>query len=165
MTKATFPLIDAADGRFVHIRSMAGRVVLPSMGPYGASKHAVSGLNWALRAELAQIGRMTSSVIEPGEIKTEIWTKAAEQIADGARRLESKGLTGHYQWVCDMFTGFIAEAEEKAWNPTRSPKPSSMPLRRSGPKAVNARFERLSFRHGLVLKTDQRWRERHCPDR
>ena len=30
---------------------------------------------------------------------------------------------------------------------------------------INARFERLRFRHGLVLKTDQRWRERHCSDR
>ena len=32
VTKAAFPLIDAADGRFVHIGSIAGRVAAPGLG-------------------------------------------------------------------------------------------------------------------------------------
>lgn len=57
VTKATFPLVDRAGGRFVHIGSIAGRIGSPGMGPYTASKHAVEGLNWVLRAELARSGR------------------------------------------------------------------------------------------------------------
>jgi NAD(P)-dependent dehydrogenase (short-subunit alcohol dehydrogenase family) len=114
VTKAAFPLIDAADGRFVHIGSIAGRVAAPGLGPYAATKHSVAALNWALRAELARVGRMTSSVVEPGEIKTEIWTKALRQIDDNVERLERVGRMARYEWLLDMYRGFVAEANEKA---------------------------------------------------
>lgn len=117
LTKAAFPLIDAADGRFVHIGSISGRVSSPGLGPYTASKHAVSALNWSLRGEFAGIGRMKSSVVEPGEIKTAIWDKAEQTIADRVVRLERAGLTKRYETLMDMFRGFLAEAEEKAIEP------------------------------------------------
>lgn len=114
MTRAAFPLIDAAGGRFVHVGSIAGRVAAPGLGPYTATKHAVSAMNWALRAELARIGPMTSSVIEPGEIKTAIWGKAEQQMEENNAKLEQAGLAKRYQWLSDMFVGFLAEAGEKA---------------------------------------------------
>jgi len=117
LTKAAFPLIDAADGRFVHIGSIAGRVASPGLGPYAASKHAVSALNWSLRGEFAGIGRMTSSVVEPGEIRTAIWGKAEEIVADRSARLDRAGLTKRYETLMDQFRGFLAEADEKAIEP------------------------------------------------
>lgn len=114
VTKATMPLVDRAGGRFVHIGSIAGRVGSPGIGPYCASKHAVEGLNWALRAELERIGPMSSSVVEPGEIKTEIWSKGREQLLEGEHRLAQSGLSARYDWLIDIFHGFLAEAEERA---------------------------------------------------
>ncbi len=114
MTRAAFPLIETARGRFVHIGSIAGRVAAPGLGPYATTKHAVSAMNWALRSELAWIGPMTSSVIEPGEIKTAIWGKAEQQMEENTAKLEQAGLAKRYEWLSDMFVGFLAEANEKA---------------------------------------------------
>jgi NAD(P)-dependent dehydrogenase (short-subunit alcohol dehydrogenase family) len=117
MTKAAFPLIDNANGRFVHIGSIAGRIGAPGLGPYATTKHAVAAFNWSLRAELDQIGRMTSSVIEPGEIKTAIWGKAEQQLVERSEQIERAGLTDRYQWMIDLFRGFLDEAEAKAIEP------------------------------------------------
>ena len=119
VTKAAFPLIDAAGGRFVHIGSIAGRISAPGLGPYTASKHAVSAMNWSLRAELSRVGRMTSSVIEPGEIKTEIWNKAEQQMDDRAAQLERAGLGARYAWLIDLFRGFLAESNARAIAPDK----------------------------------------------
>ncbi len=135
MTKAAFPLIDAADGRFVHIGSIAGRVAIAGMGPYAASKHAVAALNWSMRGEFARIGRMNSSVIEPGEIKTSIWTKAARQLDDATIRLERDGLTERYQWLMDMFRGFLAETNERAIEPDKVAAAVELALTANKPKA------------------------------
>lgn len=135
LTKAAFPLIDAADGRFVHIGSIAGRVAMPAMGPYAASKHAVAAMNWSVRGELARIGRMKSSVVEPGEIKTAIWDKAEAQVDDNAERLENQGLTERYRWLMDMFVGFLAEANEKAIEPDKVAAAVEHALTSKRPKA------------------------------
>jgi NAD(P)-dependent dehydrogenase (short-subunit alcohol dehydrogenase family) len=135
LTKAAFPLIDAADGRFVHIGSIAGRVASPGMGPYAASKHAVAALNWSMRAEFAGIGRMKSSVVEPGEIKTAIWGKAEVQLADTTNRLERDGLTQRYQWLMDGFRGFLADANEKAIEPDKVAEAVEHALTSKRPKA------------------------------
>ena len=135
MTKAAFPLIDDADGRFVHIGSIAGRVASPGMGPYAASKHAVAALNWSLRAELAGIGRMKSSVVEPGEIKTAIWDKAEAQVDDNMKRLEAGGLTERYRWLTDMFRGFLAHANARAIEPEKVADAVEHALTSKRPKA------------------------------
>ena len=117
VTKACFPLVDRAGGRFVHIGSIAGRIAAPGMGPYAASKHAVAALNWSLRSELDGVGPMTSSVIEPGEIRTEIWNKGRGQLDDVERKMAERGLTSRYRWLLDMFRGFLDEADQRAIAP------------------------------------------------
>jgi short-subunit dehydrogenase len=56
-------------GRIVNISSVLGRVSLPSMGIYSASKFAVEAISDALRVELRGSG-IAVSVIEPGPIAT-----------------------------------------------------------------------------------------------
>ena len=80
LSRAALPLIDNGNGRFVHVGSIAGRLATEGLGPYAASKFAVQAFNWVLRAELAQNTKMSSSVVEPGEIKTAIWDKADESM-------------------------------------------------------------------------------------
>jgi hypothetical protein len=72
-----------------------------------------------MRAEFAQIGRMKSSVVEPGGIKTAIWGKAEVQPADTTNRLERDGLTRRYQWLVDGVLGFMAEVNERAIEPDK----------------------------------------------
>jgi len=56
-------------GRIVNVSSVLGRVSLPSMGIYSASKFAVEAVSDALRVELRDSG-VTVSLIEPGPIAT-----------------------------------------------------------------------------------------------
>jgi NAD(P)-dependent dehydrogenase (short-subunit alcohol dehydrogenase family) len=70
VTRAMLPQMrEAGEGRIVNIGSMAGRIVSPFMGVYGASKHAVEGLTDALRRELRPFG-VKISLIRPGFINT-----------------------------------------------------------------------------------------------
>lgn len=56
-------------GRIVQISSVLGRITIPMMGAYCASKHAVEALTDALRMELAGTG-IGVSLVEPGPIVT-----------------------------------------------------------------------------------------------
>jgi NAD(P)-dependent dehydrogenase (short-subunit alcohol dehydrogenase family) len=56
-------------GRIVHVSSVLGRIVIPMMGAYCASKHAVEALADAMRIELRGSG-IAVSLVEPGPIET-----------------------------------------------------------------------------------------------
>ena len=66
-------------GLLIHITSAAGRVVLPSMGIYSASKFALEAAAEALRYELSQSG-IDSVTVEPGAYPTAIFGAADETI-------------------------------------------------------------------------------------
>jgi short-subunit dehydrogenase len=61
----------------VFIGSITGRVTMPVVGPYSASKHALVAVAAALRMELREQGIFVS-LIEPGAIQSEIWRKGDE---------------------------------------------------------------------------------------
>jgi len=63
--------------RIVFIGSIAGRVTIPTLGPYSASKHAIAAVAAALRMELREQGILVS-LLEPGAIQSEIWRKGDE---------------------------------------------------------------------------------------
>jgi NAD(P)-dependent dehydrogenase (short-subunit alcohol dehydrogenase family) len=56
-------------GRIVNITSIGGKVAVPHLVPYGASKFALVGLSEGLRAELAQSGILVTTVC-PGLMRT-----------------------------------------------------------------------------------------------
>ena len=76
-TQAFMPLIRQARGRIVNISSIGGRVAIPLVGPYAASKFAVEGLSDSLRRELRPWG-IHVSLIEPGAVATPIWDKSID---------------------------------------------------------------------------------------
>ncbi len=55
--------------------SVAGKLALPFLGPYVASKHALEGMSDVLRRELMLYG-IDVIVIGPGTVVTPIWDKA-----------------------------------------------------------------------------------------
>lgn len=109
MTREAMPLVDRADGRFVHIGSIAGRVGVGGSAPYVSSKHAVEGFNWSFRSELMRGTKMNSSVVEPGEIKTAIWDKAVDSVREMEDTLDATGTRDRYQFLLDGTRGFVEE--------------------------------------------------------
>ena len=63
-------------GRIVNISSVLGRVTLPYLGIYSASKYALEAISDALRVELRGTG-IGVSIIEPGPITTAFGDNAA----------------------------------------------------------------------------------------
>jgi NAD(P)-dependent dehydrogenase (short-subunit alcohol dehydrogenase family) len=95
VTKSLLPLLRAGHGRVVNISSIGGRIALPLLGPYAASKHAVEAITDSLRRELRPWG-IHVAAIEPGSVATPIWDKgdaaANEKLA--SLPAEGRGLYG-----------------------------------------------------------------------
>ena len=72
-------------GRIVNISSVVGRMSLPFMGIYSASKFALEAVSDALRVELSQ-DRIAVSLVEPGPIATRFSTNCAGQ---GEQKLDA----------------------------------------------------------------------------
>ena len=76
VTQAFLPALRRTRGRIVFVGSIAGKSALPFLGPYAASKHALEAVADSLRLELRPWG-IRVSIVEPGTIKTPIWTRGA----------------------------------------------------------------------------------------
>jgi NAD(P)-dependent dehydrogenase (short-subunit alcohol dehydrogenase family) len=74
MTQLCLPALRAARGRVVNMGSISGLNALPLLGAYAMSKFALEAMTDALRVELAPWG-IHVSIVEPGTIKTPIWTR------------------------------------------------------------------------------------------
>lgn len=67
--QAVIPALRASQGRLVFVSSMAGKVAMPFVGQYSASKFGLEGLADSMRREVAHQG-VRVSLVEPGGIKT-----------------------------------------------------------------------------------------------
>jgi NAD(P)-dependent dehydrogenase (short-subunit alcohol dehydrogenase family) len=76
VTQAFLPHLRRSRGRIVFVGSIAGKSALPFLGAYAASKHALEAIADTLRIELRPFG-VEVSLVQPGTIKTPIWTKSA----------------------------------------------------------------------------------------
>jgi NAD(P)-dependent dehydrogenase (short-subunit alcohol dehydrogenase family) len=99
VTQAFLPALREARGRVVFISSVSGRVSVPIMGPYTASKFALEAIADSMRVELRGWG-IDVVLVEPGSIDTDIWRGALEQfdhttaqMSDEHRRLYEPMLT------------------------------------------------------------------------
>ena len=92
-------------GRIVNISSIGGRLAVPHLGPYCASKFALVGLSDALRAELDQYGIRVTTVT-PGLMRTGGPVNAAMK---GQHEAE-------YAWfaIADSLPGLTTSAERAA---------------------------------------------------
>ncbi|MEX2482167.1 MAG: SDR family oxidoreductase [Gammaproteobacteria bacterium] len=73
-TDAVYKLmVRQGHGHIINIASLAGLIPFPTNAPYGATKHAVVGLSYALRLEGEKLG-VKVSVVCPGFIESNIYT-------------------------------------------------------------------------------------------
>jgi len=110
-------------GLLIHVRSVAGRVVVPAFGAYCASKLALEALADAYRFELHPFG-IESVLVEPGVHRTPIFDRLMPP-AD-AERLLGYGSAGEY---VDRILGVFQTALSAADAP--------------GPEEVTETFVRL----------------------
>ncbi|AZZ98432.1 SDR family oxidoreductase [Pseudoalteromonas sp. R3] len=99
MTRALLPhMKQRGQGTLIQISSILGQFVLPFLGSYNATKHAVEGLAENYRVELSQFG-IQSLIVQPGGFGTDF----------GANLLRSsdKAVTESY--------GEHADAPEQMW--------------------------------------------------
>lgn len=96
VTQAFLAMLRTARGRIVMMSSIGGRMSLPLLSPYHASKFALEAIADSLRMELRPWG-IAVSIVEPGSIATPIWDKGAssadavlEKMPADARRLYGK---------------------------------------------------------------------------
>lgn len=73
-------------GRLVLLSSVVGRVTIPLLGAYSASKAAIEAAGDALRMELAADG-ISVSIIEPGPISTRFRSRC---VNEGSRSLDAR---------------------------------------------------------------------------
>jgi NAD(P)-dependent dehydrogenase (short-subunit alcohol dehydrogenase family) len=67
--RAALPHLREREGRIVNVSSIGGKVAIPHMAPYCASKHALAGLSSSLRLELAK-DRVWVTTVCPGLMRT-----------------------------------------------------------------------------------------------
>lgn len=109
LVQTFLPFLSENDGRIVFVGSISGRLATPYIGPYSASKFALRGLADAMRLELKPSG-IAVSLIEPGSVRTPIWSKGRTEAGQIARRLDSKA-RAHYRKAMERIVS-ITESEE-----------------------------------------------------
>lgn len=100
VTNAVLPKLRASRGRILFISSVNGRISLPLLGAYSASKFALEAAGDALRLELKPWG-IAVSVIEPAQTDTDLWRRADQSVDEmeaamtpSQRALYSKHIAG-----------------------------------------------------------------------
>lgn len=110
VTRAVLPTMRAAKlGRIINVSSISGRVGLPLVSTYAATKHAVEGLSESLRWELEAFG-IDVCLVEPGTFKTPIFFA-------NLRRGANISTTGPYSAVTEMVEKLFLEEAKKAPSP------------------------------------------------
>lgn len=109
------------DGKLVYISSLIGRVSLPFLAPYAASKFAIEGFASSLRSEMKILNKLSGtniqvSIIEPGSYATGF------NMETGNKK---------YSWMCEgsyfsKYVDLIRKVETKVWCLTEQKKYASI---------------------------------------
>jgi NAD(P)-dependent dehydrogenase (short-subunit alcohol dehydrogenase family) len=101
VTQAVLPRLRKSHGRVVFISSVNGRLSMPLVGAYAASKFALEAAADALRMELTP-WKIRVIVVEPAQTDTDMWRTADTMVAD----LEAGLSAEHKRLYARHITGF-----------------------------------------------------------
>jgi NAD(P)-dependent dehydrogenase (short-subunit alcohol dehydrogenase family) len=105
VTRAFLPELRAAHGRIVMVSSLCGRVALPFLGAYSASKFALEGLADTLRRELAASG-VDVVVVQPAAVRTGIAARAWRAAVDAVGPADAPRYAAFLsRWTADAGRG------------------------------------------------------------
>lgn len=117
VTKALLPMIRAARGRVVFVGSVNGRMSLPYLSPYSASKHAIEAIGDSLRGEMHPFG-VKVSIIEPGAIETPMREKG-NAAANELKATMNADQLRLYGKAIEGFTAAAQKGDEQASPPEK----------------------------------------------
>jgi len=117
VTRSLLPSLRAAGGRIVFIGSINGRLSLPFLSPYSASKHAIEAIGDSLRGEMRPFG-VKVSIIEPGAIDTPMREKGRVAGSESKKQLSGDHLL-LYGKAIDGFMRAAAKGDRAASPPER----------------------------------------------
>jgi len=112
-TQAFLPLVREGKGRIVNIGSVGGRVALPMLGPYNASKFAMEAITDSLRQELRSEG-IHVSIVEPGAVDTKIWDKGTTEARASAAELSPEASARYGTLIAKVTQAAEKEADGAA---------------------------------------------------
>jgi NAD(P)-dependent dehydrogenase (short-subunit alcohol dehydrogenase family) len=98
---APLEMIRARKGRIVTIGSIGGKMALPFVGAYAASKFAIEAMSDAWRLELAPFG-IRVILIEPGAVKTPIWQRSSTASLSAMERASPTALALYGELIGKM---------------------------------------------------------------
>jgi NAD(P)-dependent dehydrogenase (short-subunit alcohol dehydrogenase family) len=110
------PALRAGGGRIVNLSSIGGRVALPLVSPYNASKFALEGISDSLRRELHGQG-VDVILIEPGGVKTPIWNKSNEAASELQQQMPPEAERLYGKMIEAVRRATIEIAQEKGIEP------------------------------------------------
>ncbi len=107
--QAFLPLLRKARGRIVNMGSISGRIALPFLGPYSASKFSLEAITDTLSYELLP-WEIKVAIIEPGAVKTPIWEKSRAAAGKRFKNFPPKA----FELYGPMIAVFRSETEKAA---------------------------------------------------
>jgi NAD(P)-dependent dehydrogenase (short-subunit alcohol dehydrogenase family) len=106
--QSCMPYLRQSQGRIVLVVSNAGRIAIPFLGHYVASKFALEGLGDVMRREAAKFG-VKVCLIEPGSINTGMQHRQAEALKKDMLTLTDKDIED-YGHLYHTFAGLLQGA-------------------------------------------------------
>lgn len=108
IARAALPKMrNRGQGLLVQVSSQLGRIILPNIGTYCATKFAVEAMFEAMAYELAPFG-VDVTIVQPGGYPTKIWEKGERYFAemmDDADDARKEAYAGHVAMAEGFFNG------------------------------------------------------------
>jgi NAD(P)-dependent dehydrogenase (short-subunit alcohol dehydrogenase family) len=101
VTQALLGLVRTAKGRIVNMSSVGGRMSVPFVAAYSATKFSVEAISDALRVELRPWG-IKVACIEPGSIDTQLWERGFEQFDRQVERMSPRAMELYGDYIPRM---------------------------------------------------------------
>jgi len=109
VTQALLPFLKTARGTLINVSSVSGRIAVPGVGAYCASKFALEAISDSLRVEVAPFG-VRVVIVEPASSPTAIWKTSRD-------RLERGGDAGEYGPLLERLRRYIQNQEGQGFPP------------------------------------------------
>lgn len=137
VAQAFLPQLRRSRGRLVFVGSVSGRLAVPFIAPYSASKFALRAIVDAMRVELRPAG-IAVVLIEPSSVKTPIWQKGRDARSASLALLPPQALERYRAQIEAVFR--ISESEER----------SAIPVERVSRAMLHALTARTPRTHYLL---------------
>ena len=109
VTQALIPALRTGQGRIVNMSSVGGRMALPGLGAYNASKFAMEAFSDSLRRELRPWD-VQVVVVEPGAVKTPIWDRGESRADSLLDQVPEESL----RLYADLIEGLRSRSRQEA---------------------------------------------------